>query len=103
MQQRIDVKEVAPNAYAAMLGLQVYVNKSGLEHALLELIKVRASRNRHMAPEKPYASRRGRTRSLVGLQDEILWVGRAEELWNLVRSATSSIWLRRSISQPRHG
>jgi hypothetical protein len=40
MQQRIDVKEVAPNAYAAMLGLQVYVNKSGLEHALLELIRI---------------------------------------------------------------
>jgi hypothetical protein len=40
-----------------MLGLQVYVNKSGLEHALLELIKVHASQNRHMAPEKRYAPR----------------------------------------------
>ena len=30
-------------------------------------------------------------------------LGRAEELWNSIRSATPSVWLRRSISQPRHG
>src|SRR3546814_9143775 len=43
-------------------------------------------------------SRRGGTRALVGLRDETSWIGRAEELWNSIRSATSYIWLRRSIS-----
>ncbi|MEZ5833359.1 MAG: carboxymuconolactone decarboxylase family protein [Dongiaceae bacterium] len=43
MQQRIDVKQIAPNAYAALASVQAYVNKSGLEHALLELVKMRAS------------------------------------------------------------
>ena len=43
MKQRINAKQAAPDAYTAMSGLQAYVNKSGLEHSLLELIKVRAS------------------------------------------------------------
>ncbi|HET6157110.1 MAG TPA: carboxymuconolactone decarboxylase family protein [Dongiaceae bacterium] len=43
MQQRINPKQIAPDAYTAMSGLQAYVNKCGLEHALLELVKMRAS------------------------------------------------------------
>ena len=43
MQPRINFKQAAPDAYAAMSGLQGYVNKCGLEHALLELVKMRAS------------------------------------------------------------
>ena len=43
MQPRINFKQVAPDAYAAMSGLQGYVNKCGLEHSLLELVKMRAS------------------------------------------------------------
>jgi len=43
MQPRINFKQVAPDAYAAMCGLQGYVNKCGLEHSLLELVKMRAS------------------------------------------------------------
>ena len=43
MKPRINAKQIAPDAYTAMSGLQAYVNKSGLEHSLLELIKVRAS------------------------------------------------------------
>ena len=43
MQQRIDPKQVAPNAYTALAGVQAYVNKCGLEHTLLELVKMRAS------------------------------------------------------------
>jgi AhpD family alkylhydroperoxidase len=43
MKERVDVAKVAPGAYKAMLGLQGYVNKSGLEPSLLELIKIRAS------------------------------------------------------------
>lgn len=43
MTQRIDFTKVAPNAVKAMMGLQQYVNQSGLEHSLLELVKMRAS------------------------------------------------------------
>ena len=43
MQPRINFKQAAPDAYAAMSGLQGYVNKCGLEHSLLELVKMRSS------------------------------------------------------------
>ena len=42
MKQRMDFK-AAPGAYQAMAGLQKYVNECGLEHKLLELVKLRAS------------------------------------------------------------
>jgi len=35
--------DTVPEAYAAMRGLQKYVNESGLDHRLLELVKLRAS------------------------------------------------------------
>ena len=40
---RISYKNIAPGAYEAMLGLERYVGKSGLDHALLELVRTRAS------------------------------------------------------------
>jgi AhpD family alkylhydroperoxidase len=43
MQSRIDGAKVAPGAYKAMLGLEAYLHESGLELALLHLIKLRAS------------------------------------------------------------
>ena len=43
MQQRIDAMKVAPAAYKAMAGLQGYVDQSGLERSLLELVKIRTS------------------------------------------------------------
>jgi AhpD family alkylhydroperoxidase len=44
MQPRIDAPKVAPAAYQAMLGLEMFVRKnSKLEPALLELVKMRAS------------------------------------------------------------
>jgi AhpD family alkylhydroperoxidase len=43
MKTRIDFARVSPPAVQAMLGLQNYVNNSGLEHSLLELVKMRAS------------------------------------------------------------
>ena len=43
MMQRIDFTETDPNAFKAMLRLQACVNESGLEHSLLELVKMRAS------------------------------------------------------------
>jgi len=43
MKPRIDFARVSPRALQAMLGLQTYVNNSGLEHNLLELVKMRAS------------------------------------------------------------
>ncbi|HEX6966032.1 MAG TPA: carboxymuconolactone decarboxylase family protein [Gemmatimonadaceae bacterium] len=43
MTRRIDYTKVAPDGYRAMAGLQRYTSGSGLEHSLLELVKLRAS------------------------------------------------------------
>jgi alkylhydroperoxidase family enzyme len=43
MSQRLNLFQVAPEAIAALLKTQAYVNESGLEHSLLELVKMRAS------------------------------------------------------------
>lgn len=44
MQPRLDYNALAPGGTKAMLGLEAYVrNHSGLDHKLLELIKIRAS------------------------------------------------------------
>jgi len=43
MEQRIDYRKAAPGALGAMFGLERYVRESGLEHSLLELVKLRAS------------------------------------------------------------
>jgi AhpD family alkylhydroperoxidase len=40
---RLNAAQAAPRAYHAMLGLEQAVRASGLEHSLLELVKVRAS------------------------------------------------------------
>ncbi len=43
MQPRLNHQAAAPDAYKAMLGLETYVRRSGLEHGLLHLVKIRAS------------------------------------------------------------
>ncbi len=43
MQQRFDLTTVAAGGYKAMLGVHGYVQKSGLDLGLLELVKVRVS------------------------------------------------------------
>jgi len=43
MANRIDLQKVAPEAYTAMLRLENYLAKSGLDKKLYELIKLRAS------------------------------------------------------------
>ena len=43
MQQRIDVTKVSPATYQAVGALQSYVDKSGLDAKLRELIKIRVS------------------------------------------------------------
>jgi AhpD family alkylhydroperoxidase len=43
MQQRLDALKISPAAYKAMAGLQAYVDQSGLERSLLELVKIRVS------------------------------------------------------------
>ena len=43
MQQRIDVTKVNPAAYKAVGALQLYVDQSGLDAKMRELIKIRAS------------------------------------------------------------
>jgi AhpD family alkylhydroperoxidase len=43
MEARLSPYKLAPGAYQAMSGLQGYVNESGLESSLMELVKTRAS------------------------------------------------------------
>ena len=43
MTQRIDYAKVSPGALNAMYGLEKHLIKSGLEHSLRELVKMRAS------------------------------------------------------------
>ena len=43
MSGRFDYAKVAPGANEAMRGLERYARASGLEHSLIELVKVRAS------------------------------------------------------------
>jgi len=42
-QPRLDMTKVNPDLYKAMLGLQKYVDASGLDRKLLDLVKIRAS------------------------------------------------------------
>ena len=43
MTPRLDASKVSPDAYRAIMGLELYVRESGLEPSLIELIKLRAS------------------------------------------------------------
>jgi len=43
MKPRIDYRKTAPDGISALAGLESYVRQSGLEPALLELVKLRAS------------------------------------------------------------
>ena len=43
VQPRLDYKSVAPAGYQALSGLETYVKHCGLERALLELVRLRAS------------------------------------------------------------
>src|SRR6266566_1831658 len=43
MQSRLNYARTAPDGLKAMLGLEQYARQSGLEPALLELVKIRAS------------------------------------------------------------
>lgn len=43
MEARLDYRTVSPQGFAALRGLQACVDSCGLEHRLLELVKIRAS------------------------------------------------------------
>ena len=43
MTQRINYAKVSPDGFKAMRGLQAHIDNCGLEHRLLELVKMRAS------------------------------------------------------------
>jgi AhpD family alkylhydroperoxidase len=43
MQARLDPRRVAPEAMKAVSDLHAYVRRCGLDHKLLELVKLRAS------------------------------------------------------------
>jgi AhpD family alkylhydroperoxidase len=43
MAPRIDISKVSPDAYRAIMGVELFAQRSGLEHSLLHLVKLRAS------------------------------------------------------------
>src|SRR5436853_7765805 len=43
MTERLDYPRISPEGYRAMLALNKFAESSGLEHSLLELVKIRAS------------------------------------------------------------
>lgn len=43
MNLRMDYEKVAPDAIKAMLSLEAYLNKSGLDKSLIDLVRLRAS------------------------------------------------------------
>ncbi len=43
MQQPVNYAQIAPEGFKAMLGLETYLRRSGIEHGLLELVKTRVS------------------------------------------------------------
>ena len=43
MQKRINIKDLEPKAFSAMLGMENYIRSTSLSPVLLELIKVRSS------------------------------------------------------------
>jgi AhpD family alkylhydroperoxidase len=43
MKARLDFRKASPQAEKAMMGLHMFVRHCGLDHALLELVKLRAS------------------------------------------------------------
>lgn len=43
MQPRLEFSRVSPDALEAMLGLEAFVARSGVERPLIELVKMRAS------------------------------------------------------------
>ena len=47
--QRMSIRDVDPNAYRAVLGLERYVHAGNLDEGLLSLVKIRASQINHCA------------------------------------------------------
>ena len=43
MAPRIDISKVSPDAYRALMGVELFARHAGLEHSLLALVKLRAS------------------------------------------------------------
>jgi AhpD family alkylhydroperoxidase len=43
MTPRIDIAKVSPDAYRALMGVELYARHAGLDHGLLFLVKLRAS------------------------------------------------------------
>jgi AhpD family alkylhydroperoxidase len=47
--QRLDLRATAPDAYAAVSGVERHIRSCGLEKSLIELVKMRASQINHCA------------------------------------------------------
>jgi AhpD family alkylhydroperoxidase len=43
MESRVNLSQISPKGYQAVLAMQQYVNSCGLEHPLLQLVEMRAS------------------------------------------------------------
>jgi len=97
MKQRFDFTEVAAAGYKAMLGVHSYVQKSGLELGLLELVKMRASQMNGcafcLAMHAPLARQNGVTEDqltlLVAWREAPIFTARERAALALAESMTA--------------
>jgi len=89
IKSRIDYRKTAPDGISALSRLENYVRQSGLDPALLELVKLRASQingyciDMHTKDERKVSQSSASTRSLPGAKRHSLrnenaprWLGR---------------------------
>lgn len=71
MQQRFDVSKLIPDGYKAMFGVHTYVQGCGLDHGLLELVRLRISQINGcafcVAMHVPMARKAGLTENQINL------------------------------------
>jgi AhpD family alkylhydroperoxidase len=84
MTARVDANRLAPEGRQAMVALQAYVDRSGLEFALLELVKIRASQINgcafclamHVRDARAHGEREERLHLLPAWRETPLYTGR---------------------------
>jgi AhpD family alkylhydroperoxidase len=82
MQQRFDLTVVAEAGYKAMLGVHGYVQKSGLDLGLLELVKMRVSQINGCAFCLAMHAPLARTNGVTGNQLDLLVAWREAPVFN---------------------
>ncbi|MDD0974127.1 carboxymuconolactone decarboxylase family protein [Pseudomonas fontis] len=96
MSNRIEWAKHAPEAYKAMVGLEMALGKSGLENSLLELVRLRASQingcaycvNMHANDARQAGETEARLQTLVAWQETAYFTPRERAALAWVESLT---------------